>query len=443
MRIARNPFAGRGLAPRRWLPMLLILLLLPAGFAVRDARASVAISAAGSSGAVDIGFFYSDLQPYGRWVDEPNYGTCWVPSGVAADWRPYWDGHWVYTDFGWTWVSDEPWGWAVYHYGRWFDDPEYGWVWVPGNTWGPAWVDWRWSDECVGWAPLPPEAGWGAWGGLSFTAANRIPSRGWCFVEPRAFVSVDLRSRVFPVARNEMFFRRTRDITRISVHDGRPMNQGVALATIEQRSGQRVDRLRIVDVSSAARGRGQFRNRESIGFFRPAVHGGRMPERGAMPQGRGAAWRGNEPGHGQQQGQVQNPGRWQRRPQPPQPTAQNRWQPQSNHSRGQPAQPTERQNRWQPAQRQDRWQQAQPTQGRDRGQPAQNQPRGQQAQNQPRWQRAQPPGQPGRQGMQRPVLPTEPNLTQRHGDRAGRAPEARPQPQPQGKEKDKGRGDRG
>jgi hypothetical protein len=78
---------------------------------------------------------------------------------VAAGWRPYTEGQWVWTDeFGWTWVSDEPWGWATYHYGRWYFDPIYGWSWVPGRVWAPAWVSWRQSTDHMIWAPLPPEA---------------------------------------------------------------------------------------------------------------------------------------------------------------------------------------------------------------------------------------------------------------------------------------------
>ncbi|MEO8884293.1 MAG: DUF6600 domain-containing protein [Devosia sp.] len=58
---------------------------------------------------------------------------------------------------GWYFASDEPFAWAVYHYGRWYDDGDLGWCWVPGNVWAPAWVSWRDSDDYVGWAPLPPE----------------------------------------------------------------------------------------------------------------------------------------------------------------------------------------------------------------------------------------------------------------------------------------------
>ena len=78
-----------------------------------------------------------------------------------ADWRPYEYGHWVYTDeWGWYWVSDDEeddWGWVTYHYGRWAFDRGLGWFWVPGDEWAPAWVDWRYGDDYVGWAPLPPD----------------------------------------------------------------------------------------------------------------------------------------------------------------------------------------------------------------------------------------------------------------------------------------------
>src|SRR5438876_10972836 len=72
---------------------------------------------------VNVSLFYDRLSPYGRWVDESPYGWCWVPARVGPGWRPYSAGYWVYTDYGWTWESDEPWGWAAYHYGRWFYDP--------------------------------------------------------------------------------------------------------------------------------------------------------------------------------------------------------------------------------------------------------------------------------------------------------------------------------
>ncbi|MDQ2945819.1 MAG: FecR domain-containing protein, partial [Acidobacteriota bacterium] len=61
-----------------------------------------------------------DLEGYGRWANDPQYGNVWVPR-VEAGWAPYRSGRWVWEDYyGWTWVSYDPWGWAPYHYGRWY-----------------------------------------------------------------------------------------------------------------------------------------------------------------------------------------------------------------------------------------------------------------------------------------------------------------------------------
>src|SRR6266850_148074 len=100
--------------------------------------------------------FHNDLLPHGYWVDIPEYGRCWRPARVDKRWRPYTVGHWVWTDAGWSWESEEAWGYATYHYGRWFEDRKHGWVWMPGTTWAPAWVAWRSGGGYIGWAPLGP-----------------------------------------------------------------------------------------------------------------------------------------------------------------------------------------------------------------------------------------------------------------------------------------------
>lgn len=100
--------------------------------------------------------FYEPLTPHGTWVTVGTYGRCWRPARVAVGWRPYTYGHWVWTDCGWYWESDEPWAWACYHYGYWVHDSFHGWVWIPGIEWGPAWVSWRVGGGYIGWAPLAP-----------------------------------------------------------------------------------------------------------------------------------------------------------------------------------------------------------------------------------------------------------------------------------------------
>ncbi len=125
---------------------------------------------------VSFQMFYDNLAPYGQWVYDPEYGNVWVPN-EEGDFRPYGSrGYWAMTDYGNTWVTDDPWGWAVYHYGRWTYDPYYGWVWVPGYEWAPAWVSWRYGNGYCGWAPLGPR--------VSITMGYNCPESWWVFVQP-------------------------------------------------------------------------------------------------------------------------------------------------------------------------------------------------------------------------------------------------------------------
>jgi hypothetical protein len=120
---------------------------------------------------IDLNYFQNQLAPYGNWVDVPPYGPAWRPNAAMADpgWRPYLNaGHWEYTENGWYWQSDYPFGDIVFHYGRWLRDFRYGWVWVPGYDWAPAWVAWRQADAYAGWAPLPPAAYFEAGVGLTY-----------------------------------------------------------------------------------------------------------------------------------------------------------------------------------------------------------------------------------------------------------------------------------
>jgi hypothetical protein len=75
---------------------------------------------------------YEDLDDAGRWHYVPDYGPVWTPVGITPGWAPYRFGHWIWVaPWGWTWVEDEPWGFAPFHYGRWAF-VESSWCWVPG-----------------------------------------------------------------------------------------------------------------------------------------------------------------------------------------------------------------------------------------------------------------------------------------------------------------------
>jgi hypothetical protein len=107
-------------------------------------------------------FYNSEsLNKHGRWVKADKWGASWQPENVPSGWSPYTNGSFQYcNDCGWIFVSDEPWAWATYHYGRWARvHSGCGWAWIPGRVWAGSWVSWRSGGDTIGWAPLPPEAG--------------------------------------------------------------------------------------------------------------------------------------------------------------------------------------------------------------------------------------------------------------------------------------------
>ena len=76
---------------------------------------------------------YEDLDSNGVWSEMPQYGMVWRPRVVDVGWAPYREGHWAWVaPWGWTWIDDEPWGFAPFHYGRWAYASG-AWFWVPGR----------------------------------------------------------------------------------------------------------------------------------------------------------------------------------------------------------------------------------------------------------------------------------------------------------------------
>ena len=116
---------------------------------------------------------YDNLDDYGRWNRDPNYGAVWYPSAVPSDWQPYHYGHWAWVPpWGWTWVDDAPWGFAPFHYGRWVEVGD-RWGWCPGErverpVYAPALVAFIGGagfgiaiaagapEPAIGWVPLAP-----------------------------------------------------------------------------------------------------------------------------------------------------------------------------------------------------------------------------------------------------------------------------------------------
>jgi hypothetical protein len=119
---------------------------------------------------------YEDLDQYGSWTSNNEYGAIWTPRTVGVNWAPYRDGRWAWVaPWGWTWVDNAPWGYAPFHYGRWVM-VGHRWCWAPGRhtarpVWAPALVGWvggnNWQlsfnvggsqrrGPALGWYPLSP-----------------------------------------------------------------------------------------------------------------------------------------------------------------------------------------------------------------------------------------------------------------------------------------------
>ncbi len=76
---------------------------------------------------------FAALAAAGHWQRTADYGEVWRPDALPGDWVPYRNGRWRWIPpWGWTWIDEEPWGFAPFHYGRWAL-LDHGWVWVPGS----------------------------------------------------------------------------------------------------------------------------------------------------------------------------------------------------------------------------------------------------------------------------------------------------------------------
>jgi hypothetical protein len=129
--------------------------------------------------------FFDVLAPYGAWTEDARLGLVWTPKAesIGTSFVPYaTHGRWTHRAYEsngnapvdeYIWVSDLPWGWVTFHYGRWTFAGDRGWAWVPGRRYAGAWVDWRTpergdegdprqtrAEQVVGWGPTPPSQLW-------------------------------------------------------------------------------------------------------------------------------------------------------------------------------------------------------------------------------------------------------------------------------------------
>jgi hypothetical protein len=193
-------------------------------------------------------YFYTELAPYGRWI-EIDYGVVvWKPTIMNVSWLPYRMGRWVWTYDGWYWDSYEPFGYITYHYGRWYYDDYYGWLWYPDYEWAPAWVEWRYSNDYIGWAPLHPYATFSISFGIHFTHVYHTPYHHWRFVNFNHFCNPYVYNYYVGPNYRYRVYNTTKYRTNYAYHNGRVQNRGVDINYVRVRSNQEIRQRDIIRV---------------------------------------------------------------------------------------------------------------------------------------------------------------------------------------------------
>lgn len=194
--------------------------------------------------------FYVSLAPLGSWIEIDNGLLAWRPNHIGRSWAPYQVGRWVWSSNGWYWDSYEPFGDITFHYGRWYNDDYYGWIWVPDNEWGPAWVEWRYDDDYIGWAPLSPYATFSISFGIRFTHTYNSPWNHWNFVRYHHFCEHNLHSYYIPSSFKHRVFSDTKYRNDYGYEGNRIINRGIDRTTIERRGNVRIQEREIVRVNN-------------------------------------------------------------------------------------------------------------------------------------------------------------------------------------------------
>ena len=218
-----------------------------------------------SQSSLSFNDFYTQLSPYGVWVNIRPYGQVWVAN--VRNFQPYsTNGYWAYTTYGWTWVSNYAWGWAPFHYGRWGYDNRYGWYWVPGYEWGPAWVAWSSSADMYGWAPLMPGMNYGV-----RLTVNLFPSSYWTFMPGRYMGNTNIGGYYVNRSNNVTIINNTTIINNYETENNNRYSRGPNVADVQRHTGRTVEPLR---VSSASDSRSTGVSNNELRVYRPSTSEG-------------------------------------------------------------------------------------------------------------------------------------------------------------------------
>lgn len=206
---------------------------------------------------VSFGIFYSSLSSHGRWIEIDDGLVVWKPRIMKKRWSPYKYGEWVWTNYGWYWYSYEPFGYIVYHYGRWYYDDYYGWIWIPDYEWAPAWVEWRYDDNYIGWAPLHPYATFSISFGIRFVKYYEVHYNYWNFVTYNNFCGANVYNHFVPDKYKYRVYSNVKYRDNYTLRNNQVYNGGISRDDLERRGNIKVREMEV-----------KFRDNQNIGAER-------------------------------------------------------------------------------------------------------------------------------------------------------------------------------
>lgn len=245
-------------------------LVFVLGFVMATALCAEGHNVYNNKVSISIQTFYNELAPYGEWIYTPEYGYAWRPYlDYYEEFQPYATrGNWVNTDLGWTWISEYRWGWATFHYGRWFYDNYFGWMWLPGYEWAPAWVIWGSYNDCWAWAPMGPNMNAGIY------YSWHPPSFWWTFVPFRHFCSSNWHSYIYdrPVQVNNITYINNYYDGNDNRHNTWTWDYGPRVPDVERHTRTKVQKITLVDADKPGAVDAQA---NQVKVYRPGVEKGR------------------------------------------------------------------------------------------------------------------------------------------------------------------------
>ena len=210
-------------------------------------------------------------------------------------------------------MSADPWGWAPYHYGRWFRNDRFGWCWYPGlitarHYWSPALVGfvgfgvWRrvgFGFGNVGWVPLAPFEVFHPWWGRGFGGGFNRSVNITNVNITNVYRNAQFRNGISAVAARDFQSGRFNNVIRTS--GSQVGSVGVIRGQMPFTAGSQNLRFSDRQVASIPRGnnnarffthqqpnpvqRSQFRGAGSVPQATPQVNRGGTLDRATMPVG--------------------------------------------------------------------------------------------------------------------------------------------------------------